>query len=61
MGKKSHILIVMSRVRLTQYNPGDKNMNAVGAVYVNASLTLLNEGSSSGTIFSICKSLHLPN
>ncbi|KAL1864799.1 acid phosphatase pho5 [Paecilomyces lecythidis] len=31
--------------------PGDKNMNAVGAVYVNASLTLLNEGPSSGTIF----------
>lgn len=51
MGKKSHILIVTSRVRLTQCSPGDKNMNAVGAVYVNASLTLLNEGPSSGTIF----------
>lgn len=51
MGKTSHILIITSRVRLTQCSPGDKNMNAVGAVYVNASLTLLNEGPSSGTIF----------
>jgi hypothetical protein len=30
---------------LTFYpRPGDKNMAAVGAVYVNASLSLLNEG-----------------
>ena len=31
--------------------PGDKNMAAVGAVYANASLTLLNEGPSSGTLW----------
>ncbi|KAL1961812.1 hypothetical protein VTN77DRAFT_1024 [Rasamsonia byssochlamydoides] len=31
--------------------PGDKNMYAVGAVYANASLTLLNQGPSAGTLF----------
>ncbi|BDD62639.1 acid phosphatase pho5 [Monascus purpureus] len=31
--------------------PGDKNMAAVGAVYVNASLTLLNQGPSAGTLW----------
>lgn len=38
--------------QLTIDSPGDKNMAAVGAVYANASLTLLNQGpKEAGSLF----------
>jgi hypothetical protein len=36
---------------IVQWNSGDKNMNAVVPLYVNVSLSLLNEVPSPGTIF----------
>jgi hypothetical protein len=34
-----------------KYSPGFKNIGAAGSVYANASLSLLEQGPSAGTIF----------
>jgi hypothetical protein len=59
---KSSLSSAAKKAQLTNISrPGDKNMKAVGAVYVNATLTLLNQGPSSGTMFwGLCVAFPFP-